>query len=216
MSLNTLKIHQPKKLYFTSDYHFGHSNMIKYDSRPFQDVHDMETTIVENHNSVVPKDAVVIFLGDFMYGNTLKGNDRADKVLELLDCMNGSFFFTFGNHDSILLHSKVKQNIKLFDRLTLKVNDSDNLMNQWCLRNTGREWTSPYQHVVCGHYRMETWEHSFRGAWMIHGHSHGKIPHSELQFDAGIMNTKYYPVSYFQLKKYFTKRFNSLKQKNKE
>lgn len=57
------------KIYFTSDTHFNHSNIIKYCNRPFKDVNHMNHTIVNNWNSVVNKEDRVYHLGDFAMGN---------------------------------------------------------------------------------------------------------------------------------------------------
>lgn len=35
------------KIYFISDLHYGHENVIKYDSRPFKDVTEMNNYILE-------------------------------------------------------------------------------------------------------------------------------------------------------------------------
>ena len=56
------------KTFFISDLHFNHENIIKYCNRPFPNVDKMNSSIINNWNSVVSKDDVVYFLGDFMFG----------------------------------------------------------------------------------------------------------------------------------------------------
>ena len=51
---------------FTSDYHFKHANIIKYCHRPFQNVEEMNETIITNHNARVLEDDMVFDLGDFL------------------------------------------------------------------------------------------------------------------------------------------------------
>lgn len=77
------------KYYFTSDYHLDHTNIIKYCDRPFDNVKEMNQTIIENHNKIVKPEDTVFFLGDFSFGNR-------DKFL---DKFNGKFIFVKGNHD---------------------------------------------------------------------------------------------------------------------
>lgn len=56
------------RIYYISDLHFGHSNIIRFDNRPFSNVQEMEETIVKNWNERVAKDDVVYILGDFCWG----------------------------------------------------------------------------------------------------------------------------------------------------
>lgn len=35
------------KLFFTSDHHFGHANIIKFCNRPFKDVDEMNEVLIE-------------------------------------------------------------------------------------------------------------------------------------------------------------------------
>jgi calcineurin-like phosphoesterase family protein len=52
-------------IFFSSDLHIGHHNIIKYCERPFSDVNDMTESIVNAHNSVVGDEDEWWCLGDF-------------------------------------------------------------------------------------------------------------------------------------------------------
>lgn len=72
--------------YFTADTHFGHNRTLNLSRRPFNNVIEMDRTIVDNWNSVVGVDDTIYHLGDF--GDTSK-----------LDILVGNIVFLPGNYD---------------------------------------------------------------------------------------------------------------------
>ena len=79
-------------IYLTSDNHFYHTRIIKYSNRPFENVDEMNIKMIENWNSVVSKNDLVIHLGDF----ALAHFDISKNILENL---NGHKIIIKGNHD---------------------------------------------------------------------------------------------------------------------
>lgn len=88
-------------IYFTSDWHLNHFNIIKYCNRPFKTLEEMNSTIIRNFNKRVKKDDLVFFLGDFIFKSVSgKGNGEKEKpkyFLKQLKCKN--IIFICGNHD---------------------------------------------------------------------------------------------------------------------
>jgi len=78
-------------IYFTSDTHFGHENILKYCNRPFASVEDMNEKLCERWNSRVGPGDTVYHLGDFAMGQ--KHNVYIRKKL------NGKVILVKGNHD---------------------------------------------------------------------------------------------------------------------
>ena len=76
-------------IYFTSDTHFGHKNIIKYCNRPFSSVEEMDNALVENWNKVVRSNDTIYHLGDVTFS----------KNHSILDKLNGYKTFLMGNHD---------------------------------------------------------------------------------------------------------------------
>ncbi len=58
-------------LYFTSDTHFGHKNIIQTCNRPFASVDEMDEAMVARWNQRVGPDDTVFHLGDFCFRNFL-------------------------------------------------------------------------------------------------------------------------------------------------
>lgn len=103
--------------WFTSDYHLGHANIIKYCDRPFKNVEHMNERIIANHNARVKPDDIVFFLGDFCFRNTKGGKEgegNLDSAEHYLKRLNGRFVFVRGNHDNNNSLKTCIKNITIF------------------------------------------------------------------------------------------------------
>ena len=78
-------------IWFTSDHHFGHANIIKYCERPFNSVGHMNASMIGSWNGVVASDDTVYYLGDFAM--------QPHLVAEILPQLNGKKLLIAGNHD---------------------------------------------------------------------------------------------------------------------
>ena len=88
--------------WFTSDYHLGHTNIIKYCDRPFNNLEEMNATIIRNHNQRVKPDDIVFHIGDFCFKNTAGGKDGEGigvTAKEWESMLNGKIIHVKGNHD---------------------------------------------------------------------------------------------------------------------
>ena len=55
------------------------------------------------------------------------------------------------------------------------------------------------QYVVVCHYAMRVWSRSHHNSWQLYGHSHGMLPPIGKQWDVGVDNNEFFPVSYDQI-----------------
>jgi calcineurin-like phosphoesterase family protein len=79
-------------IYFTADLHLGHKNIIKYCERPFNDVHEMNKSILDNINNIVNFDDELYILGDFCF--------RGKNPIEYRSRINcQKVHIILGNHD---------------------------------------------------------------------------------------------------------------------
>ena len=79
-------------IWFTSDTHFGHKNIIRYCNRPFKNVWEMNHVLIENWNKRVAKGDTVYHLGDFAFL-------APKQIKDVIDCLNGTIIMVSGNHD---------------------------------------------------------------------------------------------------------------------
>lgn len=79
-------------IFYTSDTHFYHQNIIEFCARPFKDVEEMNHEIIARWNRRVTKHDLVYHLGDFSFGSV-------NYVPELLSQLNGEIILVKGNHD---------------------------------------------------------------------------------------------------------------------
>ena len=211
--MKTLVFEDSSKLYFTSDSHLGHSNIIRYCNRPFANIEEMDKTIIDNWNSIVKEDDTVFILGDFCW----RMGDK--QILWYLDQLIGNKILILGNHDK---NEKVfiKHNIPVYDGfINIRVKDKDA--------------TEGYQRLTLCHYPMLSWYQSHRGAWQLFGHMHnatlGKLTEEQQksleeslgekeaadfmkteykyldkirydQYDVGVDGNSFIPISYFEIK----------------
>ena len=77
-------------IWFTSDTHFDHANIIKYCNRPFSHKDEMNETMVQNWNSVVGHNDTIYHIGDFSFSKD------PGKFFHRL---NGKKILIKGNHD---------------------------------------------------------------------------------------------------------------------
>lgn len=80
------------KIYFISDLHLSHNNIIKYCNRPYENIEQMNNDIIKRWNSVVGKDDTVWVLGDVGLG-------RKEDIKKLLLQLKGHKKLIMGNHD---------------------------------------------------------------------------------------------------------------------
>ena len=93
-------------IYFISDTHFNHRNIIKYTDRPFNDITEMNNTLINNWNSIIKEDDIVYHLGDFAL-------TCDEKLKELYSYLNGTIILIRGNHDG--------KSVKYYEDIGFKV-----------------------------------------------------------------------------------------------
>lgn len=182
------------KLFFTSDTHFFHENIIKFCDRPFESNEHQTKELIRLWNEVVPEDGVVYHLGDLCWTGNI------DRIIWLNEQLNGTINLVYGNHCyQNKLDREIIKNI-------FKSHGGDTMdIASILVRNDNN------QNLTCCHYPMLFWP---TGSWMLHGHIHSgpnsksseKAPFHPKRYDVGVDNNNFYPISYLQLKEIIEKQ----------
>lgn len=162
-------------IYFTSDWHVGHANIIKFCERPFKDVDEMHEALVDNYNSVVTDKDEVWFLGDLVYRCT-------NEQIKLYKHLKGHKHVVWGNHD--------KRYRALLERYFESAQDYKELKHDKIK-------------MILMHFPIHSWNGMRKGSWHLHGHTHNTLPfNSKLKrLDVGVDAHNFLPVSFEQIRK---------------
>jgi len=163
--------------------HFGHYNIIRHCSRPW-DKEEHDDALVENWNSVVGKRDIVYHLGDFAMFKSVPGEYRMKTYRRLRARLNGKINLVLGNHD--------KMSKEVYDTFS---NVYEGL----------KEVKIDGKRVTLCHYPMRSWSASCHGSWHLFGHLHGRLEgvNTGLSFDVGVdvPEWEYKPVAWDDIKK---------------
>lgn len=96
------------ELWFSSDPHFYHENIIRFAGRPFKDAAEMNEAIIERHNALVKPEDHWTCLGDVTMRRDNQGNG-----LTIVGRMNGHKRLIMGNHD----HYAMKHYLQYFEKV---------------------------------------------------------------------------------------------------
>jgi len=164
-----------RNCYFTSDTHFYHKNVLKYQEaeRPFDDVMEMNEEIIKRHNEVVTKKDDIYYIGDFAF----TGNNN---ICDILKRLNGRKHFVFGNHDRQMRHKSVEPYfdwMRSYHDLNLK------------------QYGYKMPPMVLFHYPIDNWNRKFHGAYHLFGHTHSSKFDQVGRMNVGIDSHNLYPWS---------------------
>lgn len=193
-----------QNVWFTSDTHFSHNNIIRYCNRPFSNILAMNEYLISNWNKVVKENDIVFHLGDF-------GFDSIENLRNIRHKLNGTIYLIRGNHDWKTIN-KHNENIfdGVFQQLTIQVDGQKIYLNHY-----------PYL-CYSGSNRTDK-----MSVWQLFGHVHSKDSMTGMdknrlsmlfptQYDVGVDNNEYKPVSFLEVKQIISfriKRSKSLKNK---
>ncbi len=173
--MRRLRFSSSEKLFFTSDTHFGHSNIIRLANLPFTSIYEKDELQIKNWNSVVPKDGIVFHAGDLALGC------HPSRLSEILYQLNGKIYLCEGSHDREAYNHKERFS-DISDTYYITIGDIE---------------------IFVSHYNHKVWPKSHYGSLQIHGHSHGRLDlYNEKEgkiLDVAVESNNYTPLSLDQV-----------------
>jgi len=176
-------------IFFTSDTHFGHRNIINLQPRPEflvdgePQIELMNEVMIERWNSRVALCDTVFHVGDFGWHNTT-------GLYEILQRLNGQIYLIPGNHDyDMLRDDRLRER---FERILP--------YSMWETDVNG-------QHIHFSHFPIWEWNAIGRATWHLHGHLHA-VPHNieGKIMDVGCDGNNLYPYSWDEVAAYMAAR----------
>ncbi len=185
------------RIWMSSDFHFGHANIIRFCKRPYKDVIEMNEALVNNFNELVTKEDAVYLLGDLAmsFQNTAKYIPRLN--FKELHCI-------YGNHDDVShLHKHGKKDQRFWkqkyldlgftsvqDKLTIQIEGKDVLLHHFPYRASEN---GDHNGGYTVRYLDERQED--KGLTILHGHTHGRWVKKGNCVDVGVDAHNMKPVS---------------------
>jgi calcineurin-like phosphoesterase family protein len=162
--------------YLIADPHFFHASIIKMCNRPFATVAEMNDVMAAAIRKTVRDDDDFFVVGDFAH------RAEPSALKRLFDSLPGRKHLIVGNHDDE--HTRALGWASVRDIAFVSIEG---------------------QRCVLSHYALRSWPGIRKGALMLHGHHHGRLPGNSQQMDIGVDVMGFAPVRLNTIKAYMAK-----------
>lgn len=159
-------------VYFGSDYHFEHKNILSFCNRPYVDLDEMQDKMIEEYHDRLSPGDVVYLLGDIQFCN------HTDYLQKLCKNKRVEVHLIHGNHDS-----KRTRNYE-----------------GWRSSQSYKDIKVDNTRISLFHYPISEWNRKDHGSIHLHGHTHGLMSHKAeyipKRLDVGYDNTGQVLISF--------------------
>lgn len=136
--------------YFLADPHWGNTNVLSFDNRPYKTIEEHDIALINNWNDAVGISDDVWLLGDISW-------HCATRTTEIIKSLNGKKHLIVGNHDYKLIKNRELQRefIEICDYKELDIGDGKIL--------------------VLSHYPIPCFKNHYYGSYHFYGHVHNSF-----------------------------------------
>lgn len=171
---------------------------MKFCNRPFESVEEMNEALITNWNSVVGQNDIIFHLGDFAFGGSQLWNN-------VLNRLNGHIYLILGNHDMKNLREGYMKKFELVvPQMHIEVGGNSIYLNHYPFLCFGGVYRDPPVWQLFGHV------HS--GPYSTTGKDTERLVNLfPSQYDVGVDNNNFTPISYEQIKTIIQMQQNQFK-----
>lgn len=147
-------------IYFTSDSHFHHKNILNFENRPYNSTEEMTEDMIRLWNEQVNDNDTIYHLGDLCLGNF-------KQTVDVLKQLKGKIILIKGNHDFSKHYKKINEMGLLHEYHEVGITLNYNKQQMWLT-----------------HYPFEIGLRPRK--WSVHGHIHGNESSWDNQINVGV------------------------------
>jgi calcineurin-like phosphoesterase family protein len=190
------------RVFFWSDPHFFHKNVIRLCNRPFADLTEMHETLIKNYNSVVGPDDVCVWVGDCFFAKNLQ------SCKGIMDRLNGRKILVRGNHDFSPRKMLSFGFEYVLEDLWLKIAGEDVQIKHYPFAPSKKEkvlswwrrlWNGSRSRNDLRYLERRPEQH---GQYLIHGHTHNLNRFRGQQIHVGVDAWNFTPVPLSEIEAY--------------
>lgn len=160
-------------VWFSSDWHFGHANFLKFvkedgsPCRDFKSVEDMDEYMIARHNERVGPNDKFYTLGDVAF--------KLDVFHRIMPRLNGKKRMILGNHDKFCMSEYMKYFEKIYE-----------------------SW-QPVRNVLFTHRPVHMGDHHSKVQYNVHGHIHYHTINDPRYFNICVEHHDYGPLHWNEI-----------------
>lgn len=185
-----------RNLWFTSDHHFRHCNILQFTDRPYDTIEDMEKDYIKKWNKRIKPNDLVYICGDHIWNSVKK-----PAYLKLNNKLNGNKVLVIGNHDDVkelqamnlgYICAVREARIRL-GNVTVRLSHYPYAFGFW--KNLGcklKALVTTFKWIKVKHQAKRPQND---GSWLLHGHTHSKNKVNGNMIHIGVDSWNGMPVS---------------------